>query len=502
MDDDAGVSSSAANFFPSDAAKPPRDSDSAKMHDPISHLYETSFEDVRQLVSCKVCVRPMYEPYTIACGHTFCYSCLTQWFENNRRNKTCPECRAPVLRQPAPSYVVSEPPALAVCPHTYSVLQVRELSRILSSRPELLPPDETTAEHEEIRLSEARAVEQDKSREHRASSGGLFRGCFNFESQLGDMPRVGLMDHSDGVMRCPMCHWELENGYCYQCSEHIPSAITRFSSDDESEDEGHSPDEAGLPPFFIAARRDARIRQHNRMLGARRGSISDVSSDSLGSELSSGTEPDSLDEDTDLDGFIDDGDGEEPVEPSSAYEFDAEAPTALLPSTSTSVRRVRFRADTPYRDEPSQDEAGYVSDEHDMWPDSPHSASDLPSSDEEDGSPQVNVCDFLPDEPSSPVPSIGDEPLVDLQVSFSSDETAEEDESAKEDGNQTELVVPRTQPSRKRRRVVVEDSSDDDGFEPAPDHSLLPTRERRTTGSRNRACLGRAGFRARFAETT
>lgn len=30
-------------------------------------------DDIRSLIQCGICVRPLYEPYTLACGHTFCY---------------------------------------------------------------------------------------------------------------------------------------------------------------------------------------------------------------------------------------------------------------------------------------------------------------------------------------------------------------------------------------------------------------------------------------------
>jgi hypothetical protein len=67
---------------------------------------ETSLEDLRSLITCRICVRPLYEPYTIECGHTFCYSCLRQWFDRDRTKKTCPDCRSDVIRQPAPAYLV------------------------------------------------------------------------------------------------------------------------------------------------------------------------------------------------------------------------------------------------------------------------------------------------------------------------------------------------------------------------------------------------------------
>lgn len=68
---------------------------------------ETNLEDLRTLIICRICIRPLYEPYTISCGHTFCYSCLRQWFDRDRAQKTCPDCRAKVVKQPAPAYLVS-----------------------------------------------------------------------------------------------------------------------------------------------------------------------------------------------------------------------------------------------------------------------------------------------------------------------------------------------------------------------------------------------------------
>ncbi|KAI5282228.1 hypothetical protein KEM52_003740, partial [Ascosphaera acerosa] len=60
----------------------------------LLQVLQGHIEDVRNLLYCGVCARPMYEPFTLCCGHTFCYTCLTEWFTKNRRRKTCPECRA------------------------------------------------------------------------------------------------------------------------------------------------------------------------------------------------------------------------------------------------------------------------------------------------------------------------------------------------------------------------------------------------------------------------
>lgn len=77
---------------------------------------ETNLDDLRALVTCRICIRPLYEPYTIACGHTFCYSCLRQWFERDRTQKTCPDCRTKVVQQPAPAYLVSYTESLFLKP--------------------------------------------------------------------------------------------------------------------------------------------------------------------------------------------------------------------------------------------------------------------------------------------------------------------------------------------------------------------------------------------------
>ena len=68
--------------------------------------FEKAVEDIRALVACRICTRLMHEPYVTNCGHTFCYSCLSQWFVNHKRHKTCPGCRAEVRQMPVPDFTV------------------------------------------------------------------------------------------------------------------------------------------------------------------------------------------------------------------------------------------------------------------------------------------------------------------------------------------------------------------------------------------------------------
>ncbi|KAI9839628.1 MAG: hypothetical protein M1819_002254 [Sarea resinae] len=162
--------------------------------DELIRTFRSNFDGLRSLVTCRVCVRLLYEPYTIACGHTFCYSCLSQWFANNKSHKTCPDCRSTVKHQPAPAYLV------------------REMTEMFICRAELLPAGETAADHQKWKKEEAEMVERDKVNQD-PKNGGLFKGCFKHSGRRGRPIR----DDEDGVDRCPMCGWELEDGVCTQC---------------------------------------------------------------------------------------------------------------------------------------------------------------------------------------------------------------------------------------------------------------------------------------------
>ncbi|PKY02151.1 hypothetical protein P168DRAFT_292252 [Aspergillus campestris IBT 28561] len=181
----------------------------------LSQTLQGHIDDIRSLIQCGICIRPLYEPFTLACGHTFCYSCLTSWFGTGRSNKTCPDCRSPVKSQPAPAYLV------------------RAVVQLFTSRPELLEKGETTAEHGNNQRAEADRVEVDKKNEH-PREGGLFRGTFN----RGRPSAQPIVDLEDNVMRCPVCSWELEeDSACEQCgyrqNDGSVSDVSDYLSDSE-----------------------------------------------------------------------------------------------------------------------------------------------------------------------------------------------------------------------------------------------------------------------------
>lgn len=94
-------------------------------------------------------------------------------------------------------------------------LQIREMAAVVISRAELLPSGETTEQHAKWQKEEADAVQQDKDNTD-PRTGGLFKGCFRTPHARGPSLQV-IRDQEDGVERCPVCSWELEDGECVQC---------------------------------------------------------------------------------------------------------------------------------------------------------------------------------------------------------------------------------------------------------------------------------------------
>lgn len=183
-------------------------------HESALKALHTDTDAMRQLVTCKICDRLLYEPYALSCGHTYCYSCLSQWLVSNRK-KTCPDCRAVITQQPTPSYII------------------KELVLVFVSRSELLPDGETAEEHNKLAKDEAKIVADDRANAD-PNTGGLFKGCFVRGRRRTMLP---LHDPGDGVDRCPDCHWELEDGFCNHCGMRVDGSHTGFSdiSDDDSD---------------------------------------------------------------------------------------------------------------------------------------------------------------------------------------------------------------------------------------------------------------------------
>jgi hypothetical protein len=139
------------------------------------------------------------------------------------------------------------------------------------SRVELLPEDETTAEHDEAKRIEAQLIETDRTTRTDGVP-GLFKGVFG---QAPLQYRGPIHDAEDGVMRCPMCAWEMEDGECGQCGYAEPgfsdgdsfdtinssSALSTEGSTMEADDE-HTDHHDTIQHVFQGQRQ--LMRQHRR----------------------------------------------------------------------------------------------------------------------------------------------------------------------------------------------------------------------------------------------
>ncbi|KAK7727654.1 E3 ubiquitin ligase [Botryosphaeria dothidea] len=143
--------------------KKPDDQLKPDKNEQLLKVFRSDLDSLRSLVTCKICDRLLYEP-------------------------------ALVVQPPAPAYLI------------------REMTSIFINRAELLPPGETQELHKQWQKEEADLVLQDKSSED-LRTGGLFKGCF----LKRDQGLRAIRDEEDGVDRCPMCAWELEDGECAQC---------------------------------------------------------------------------------------------------------------------------------------------------------------------------------------------------------------------------------------------------------------------------------------------
>lgn len=90
------------------------------------------------------------------------------------------------------------------------------MTAVFIARVDLLPPGETLEEHKKWQQDDADAVQKDRENTD-PRTGGLFKGLFN--APLHPLrPSLHIVrDQEDGVDRCPICTWELEDGGCTQC---------------------------------------------------------------------------------------------------------------------------------------------------------------------------------------------------------------------------------------------------------------------------------------------
>lgn len=100
---------------------------------------------------------------------------------------------------------------------------------------ELLPEEETLEEHRIGKEAESRLVAADRA------GRGLFKGLFHknrfpLRGLGGALHAAAIVDAEDGVVRCPVCAWELEDGECGQCGWNEDEDDEDFNSDEDDRD--------------------------------------------------------------------------------------------------------------------------------------------------------------------------------------------------------------------------------------------------------------------------
>lgn len=190
-------------------------------HEQTLRTLHSDLDAMRQIITCTVCHRFMYQPYALSCGHTYCYSCLAEWLGKNHK-KSCPDCRKVVKQEPTPSFLI------------------REMVLVFVNRNQLLPDGETSEEHHQMAAEEAAIVAKDKA-DTDERQGGLFKGSF---SRPSARPVIAVHDTSDHVDRCPNCLHEVEDGWCLTCHIRVRSSD---AESDASDNDGTNPgDETDL----------------------------------------------------------------------------------------------------------------------------------------------------------------------------------------------------------------------------------------------------------------
>ena len=114
-----------------------------------------------------------------------------------------------------------------------------------------MPVGETTQEHRKWQEEESALVEKDKA--NPGLKGGLFRGCFRITRRR---PTAAIRDDEDGVDRCPLCAWELEDGLCENCEypEGVdPSEMSEIDGHGYWDEDPYDMDEAAFMEELVEA---------------------------------------------------------------------------------------------------------------------------------------------------------------------------------------------------------------------------------------------------------
>ncbi|KAG0236548.1 E3 ubiquitin ligase [Actinomortierella wolfii] len=166
-------------------------------------------------MQCAVCVDYFAVPYTVECGHTFCYTCLHSWLAIR---KECPTCRTKLMRRPAMSFIVREQVQAAV---------------------ERLPePDRS--------IVKKRLMQEDASVKAKQADGDPWKGIFKPIEFVSTV-----FDKDDDVRRCVSCGWEVIGGTCIGCNTAFSDVEESDNSQDRTDVESDDEDAYDSNDSFI-----------------------------------------------------------------------------------------------------------------------------------------------------------------------------------------------------------------------------------------------------------
>lgn len=151
-------------------------------------------------LECLICSEVMHVPFLAMCGHSFCYGCLSAWFETKIN---CPTCRAEM----------QEPP----------VLNIKLKDACASICDLIIDTMEDDVHKAELQGARARLLaEYDTANRQKALFGDSFKTA------------PVLLDNSDGVLRCSRCHWEAHGLVCLNCglTFRTPRGDSYYDSED------------------------------------------------------------------------------------------------------------------------------------------------------------------------------------------------------------------------------------------------------------------------------
>ena len=259
------------------------------------------------------------------------------------------------------------------------------MTAVFIARVDLLPTGETIEEHKQLLKADTDAVQKDRDNTD-SRTGGLFKGLFNTPAHPLRPSLHIVRDQEDGVDRCPICTWELEDGGCTQCGLVFDetgevswdNSFTGFSDMDEmSEQDADDLDAAmgleegefegfgdpmdgwqdylGDPGAGFVMRRflqhnGAGPRRHmsHSEAGSRRSYSQSIVSDIYGDEMDTVEEEDEDEEDSEMNDFIDDEGLDSSASASGASSTPGQTPqpTAARPRVQARARPVVEESET------------------------------------------------------------------------------------------------------------------------------------------------------------